>query len=180
MVLLIIDAQTQIMTDRLYSFEAFKDNVRELIGFARECQIEVVYVVHDDGVGSDLTPGKEGFEVYHEFSPQKNEKTFLKTVNSPFKESGLLYYLISKNINSIIVAGLQTDYCIDATVKCGFEHGFDMIVPALCNTTTDNAFISGEISYGYYNNFIWKNRYASCMSINDCKRRMKNSKTLFV
>ncbi|MGO0807248.1 cysteine hydrolase, partial [Clostridioides difficile] len=22
------------------------------------------------------------------------------------------------------MAGLQTDYCIDATIKCGFEHGF--------------------------------------------------------
>ena len=34
-----------------------------------------------------------------------------------------------KGETELIVAGLQTDYCMDATVKCGFEHGFKVYVP---------------------------------------------------
>ena len=50
-----------------------------------------------------------------------------------------------------MIAGLQTDYCIDATIKAGFEHGLNMIVPAHANTTFSNAFMTGEASYRYYN-----------------------------
>ncbi|WP_390892552.1 isochorismatase family protein [Listeria booriae] len=41
---------------------------------------------------------------------------FDKTVNSAFKDSGLLEYLISKDENKLIIAGLQTEYCIDTMV----------------------------------------------------------------
>lgn len=37
-------------------------------------------------------------------------------------------YLTEKSIRTVAVVGLQTDYCIDATIKCGFEHGFKVIV----------------------------------------------------
>ena len=72
----------------------------------------------------------------------QGEKIFDKRVNSAFKGSGLLEYLRKKQENSVMIVGQQTDYCIDATVKCGFEHGFEMIVPAGCNTTEDNAFLA--------------------------------------
>ena len=65
-----------------------------------------------------------GFEIYDGFKPQPGEKIFTKTVNSCFKESGLLEYLREKQVKEVAIAGLMTDYCIDATVKCGFEHGF--------------------------------------------------------
>ena len=48
-----------------------------------------------------------------------------------------------KNVRIVAVVGLQTDYCIDATIKCGFEHGFKMIVSEIANSTFDNAFMTG-------------------------------------
>lgn len=68
-----------------------------------------------------------------------------------------------KGENTIIVVDLQSDYCIDTTIKCGFEHGFHMIVPAYTNSSVDNEFMSGEKTYEYYNRFIWNKRYASCI-----------------
>mgnify|MGYP003317866235 CR=1 FL=1 len=38
---------------------------------------------------------------------------------------------------------------LDAAIKCGFEHGFKMIVPANTNATFDNAFMTGEQTYKY-------------------------------
>ena len=75
-------------------------------------------------------------------------------------------YLREKGEKDIIVVGLQTDKCIDATIKCGFEHGLNMIVPSYANSTVDNDFFSGEQSYKYYNEFMWNDRYAKCISIN--------------
>ena len=88
------------------------------------------------------------------------------------KGIGLLEYLRKKGEQEIITAGLQIDYCMDATIKCGFEHGFKMIVPGYANTTLDNDFLTGEASYKYYNEFMWKGRYAECISIKECLDKM--------
>ena len=164
MVLLVVDTQMLITNSNLYKFELFKSHVKELIKTARTNDVEVIYVRHDDGEGSELTKGTEGFEIYNEFKPAKGEQVFDKNVNSPFKGTGLLEYLRKKGEDTIIVVGLQTDYCIDATVKCGFEHGFKMIIPANTNSTFNNDFMTAEMTYNYYNNFIWNGRYAECIS----------------
>ena len=122
MVLLVVDTQKLITTTDLYNFNAFENAVKTLIAAARENNVEVIYVRHDDGVGAELTKGTPGFEIYEGFSPRSGEKIFDKTVNSSFKGTGLLEYLKAKNVHTVAVVGLQTDYCIDATIKCGFEH----------------------------------------------------------
>lgn len=54
---------------------------------------------------------------------------------------------MEKNVRTVAVVGLQTVYRIDSTIKCGFEHGFKMIVHESANSTFDNAFMTGEQSY---------------------------------
>ena len=152
------------MNNDLYEFEAFVYRIKTLIKEARNNNIEVIYVRHDDGVKQKLTKGALGYEIYEEFQPIPNERVFDKNVNSAFRDTGLLEYLHEKDEDTIIIVGLQTDYCIDATVKCGFEHGLKMIVPANTNSTLDNAYMTAEKSYRYYNEFMWNGRYAECIS----------------
>ena len=173
MVLLVIDTQELITNNKLYHFQEFERSVKTLLDAARETEVEVIYVRHDDGPGEELTKGKPGFEIYEGFRPKQSEMVFDKMVNSPFKESGLLEYLKKKDVKTIVAVGLQTDYCMDATIKCGFEHGFKMIVPANTNSTFDNAFMTGEQTYKYYNEFMWKGRYAECISVDETIERMK-------
>lgn len=173
MVLLVIDTQKLITNDKLYEFNAFVSNVKEIINKARENKIEVIYVRHDDGEGGELVKGTEGFEIYEEFKPLKEEKIFDKKFNSAFKGTGLLEYLKSKGENELIIVGLQTDFCIDATIKCGFEHGFHIIVPQHTNTTVNNEFMTGEQSYKYHNEFMWNSRYAECISLNETLIKME-------
>jgi nicotinamidase-related amidase len=173
MILLVVDTQKLITKEELYEFDRFVSNVKEIIHEARANKIEVIYIRHDDGVGSELTKGTDGFEIYEKFQPMKDEKIFDKKVNSAFKGTGLLEYLIDKGEKDIITVGLQTDYCIDATIKCGFEHGFNIIVPAYANTTINNEFMSAKQSHEYYNEFMWNGRYAECISLDETIRRMK-------
>lgn len=48
-----------------------------------------------------------------------------------------------------------------------------MIVPENSNSTFDNVFMTGEQSYKYYNEFMWKGRYAECISVAETIERMK-------
>ena len=163
MVLLVVDTQKAITNSRLYQFHLFESHVKELIKKARHNDIDIIFVRHDDGVGNELTKGNDGFEVYDGFQPYDNEIIFDKNVNSSFKDTGLLEYLMQKGENTIIIVGLQTDYCIDATIKAGFEHGFKMIVPENTNSTFDNQYMTAEQTYKYFNEFIWNRRYAECI-----------------
>ena len=77
MVLLVVDTQKGIVDERLYAFETFVSNIKELIRTAREQGIEVVYVQHDDGPGTGFSIGDDEFEVYSGFAPLLTEKQFV-------------------------------------------------------------------------------------------------------
>ena len=173
--LLLIDIQNAVYSDSLYACGRFTENVKRLLNEARKSNTEVIYVRHDDGEGTPLSRGNDGFEICDFIKPKLNEMIFDKNVNSPFRDSGLSEYLISKKIERIIVIGLQTEYCIDATVKCAFERGFEVVVPEYSNSTFDNDFMTGEQSYHYYNGSIWKNRYAMCISIDEAVNMIRES-----
>lgn len=48
-----------------------------------------------------------------------------------------------------------------------------MIVPSHTNSTIDNDFFNGEQSHKYYNEFMWKDRYAKCISIGEVVNMLK-------
>lgn len=175
MVLLVVDTQKAIVNSKLYNYDLWVSNVKEMIAAARGNNIEVIFVRNDDGPGCELTKGNDGFEIYDGFKPADNEAVFDKCVNSAFRNTGLLEYLKQKNENAIVIVGLQTEYCIDATIKAGFEHGFEMIVPENTNSTFDNRLMSAETTYKYYNEFIWNKRYAECVSFDKAIGSMSNS-----
>lgn len=174
MVLLVVDTQKALVNDELYNYNEFIDSIQLLIKEARKNKVEIIYVVHDDGIGSDLTKGTDGFEIFEKFKPQANDKIFVKSVNSAFKDTGLLEYLSENNEKDIIIVGLQTDKCINATVINGFEHGFNIIVPSFANSTINNEYMDSKKSYQYYNEFMWHGRYAKCISITETIKRMES------
>ncbi|MBO7486231.1 MAG: isochorismatase family protein [Spirochaetaceae bacterium] len=59
MILLVVDTQKGCFDERLYSFETVRKNIKQLITTARENNVEVVYVQHDDGPGKDLDKATE-------------------------------------------------------------------------------------------------------------------------
>lgn len=177
MILLVIDTQKGITDERLYEFERFRHNIKCLIDEARRNQVEVVYVRHDDGPGTGFSVGDDEFRIFEEFAPQENERIFDKTVNSAFHETtGLLEYLAEKDEKTMIIVGLQTNFCIDATIKSGFEHGFDMYIPEYANSTFDNEYMKKDVCYHYYNDFIWPERYANCITISDAVNMIRRNK----
>ncbi len=176
MILLVVDTQKGITDERLYSFEKIEHNIKALITEARQNNIEVVYIRHDDGPGTGFSVGDDEFQIYEGFAPQEGEHIFDKTENSAFYDpSGLLKYLSEKQENTIMIVGLQTNFCIDATIKSGFEHGFKMIVPEYTNSTFDNEYMKKDVCYHYYNDFIWPKRYAQCVSMEDAIEMLRRS-----
>ena len=176
MVLLVLDTQKGCFNENLYLFENVKNNIKQLISVARKNNVEVIYVQHDDGPGTDLDKATDNYEIYEEFAPRNSERRFEKNVNSAFHPmTGLTEYLRSKGEKDIIVIGVSTDYCMDATIKSGFEKEFNMLVPAYTNSTYDNPYFSKETAYRYYNEFMWPARYAKVITVEQAIKLLTES-----
>ena len=165
MKLLVIDIQKGITDNRLYNFESFIDNTKRIIDAAPANQIEVIYFQHDDGPGTGFSIGDEDFEIANQVTPMDEEKVFVKDINSCFGNEEFVDYI--KNEDTLMVVGLQTNFCVDATVKSAFERGYKVIIPQGANSTFDNDYMTGEVTYKYYNDMMWPERFATCMSVED-------------
>ncbi|MDF2484138.1 MAG: nicotinamidase-like amidase [Herbinix sp.] len=162
-VLLVVDVQNCIVDENLYNEKRVISNIQSLLSEARASGLEVIYVRHNDGEGSDMEYGSDGWQIYAAIAPMEGERIFDKQYNSAFLKTGLEEYLKELKAKTIILVGLQTEYCIDATCKAAFEHGFQLIIPEETNSTFDNEYLSGERLYHYYNYKIWNNRFAKVL-----------------
>ena len=172
MILLVVDIQKGITDDRLYAFDSFIENAKCLIDTARKNNIEVIYVQHDDGPGTGFSVGDEDFEIADQVRPMDKEKIYIIDVNSCFGNKEFVTYLESTGENELMVIGLQTNFCIDATVKSAFDRGYKVIIPAGANSTFDNDYMDAETTYRYYNEMMWPKRFAECVSMEEAVMRL--------
>ena len=173
MVLLVIDIQKGIADHRLYNFEDFISNTKKIIAAARENNIEIIYVQHDDGPGTGFSVGDADFEIADQVAPEKSDKVYIKVINSCFGNRELSAYLQGLKEKSLMIVGLQTNFCIDASVKSAFEKGFRVIIPEGTNSTFDNAYMDAGTTYRYYNEMMWPERFAQCVSVEEAIAMMK-------
>lgn len=157
---LLIDVQTAMIENHPYEYPAFLEKAQTLLNFCRSHGIEVIYIRHDDGPGTDLEMESPGWQIYSVVAPLKGERIFDKRFNSAFHRTGLRDYLRKRKIDTLILAGLQTEYCIDTTCKVAFEYGYHVIIPKGSTTTFDTPTISGQQLCDFYENRVWNRRFA--------------------
>ena len=167
MIILVVDIQKGITDSRLYAFDTFIDRTVRLINAARKNHVEVIYVQHDDGPGTGFSVGDRDFEIADQVKPEAGERVFIKTINSCFGNKAFTEYMETQEDKRLMVIGLQTNYCIDATVKSAFERGYQVIIPEGTNSTFDNDYMTAETTYRYYNEHMWPGRFADCVTFDE-------------
>jgi nicotinamidase-related amidase len=167
---LVVDVQNLLVEDSNYHGREMLDTIKRLLAFCRKKGIEVVYVRHEDKNGI-LMKDTEPWQIYKEIAPLDGEKIFDKRRSSSFYQTGLKEYLRDKGIETIILAGMETGFCINATVQAGFEHGFEMLIPESGHTAEDYEapFMSAERSVAYHN-ALWDGRFGRVLSVEDVER----------
>ena len=167
MKLIVIDMQKALLDGELYDLQGLMENNVKVIETARRNGIEVIFVQHDAGPGTGFSSGDEGFEIADEVAPLPGEKVFVKTINSCFGNRDFTRYMEQQEDKRLMIIGLQTNWCIDATVKSAFERGFQVIIPEETNSTFDNDYMTGETTYRYYNEEIWPDCFAECVTFDE-------------
>ena len=153
--LLVIDVQQAMIDEHPARMDEFMLNLKLLIDTAHQSGTEVIYVRHDGGEGDVLAYGTSGWQLEKSLHPRAEERVFDKRFGSAFRQTGLREYLTEREISRLVVCGMQTEYCIDTSVKVAFEFGYDVVIPAGGTTTYANPFLSGDKLITYYERMIW-------------------------
>lgn len=157
--LIVIDIQEGLVKENPFDTKNFIINTKAIIQHFRDLNIEVIFMRHSEDEGL-LAMGSDNWQVYHELKPQENEKIFNKYYNSIFKDTELKEYLNRKNITDLTFVGMQVEFCIDTSVKVGFEYGYKITIVEDAISTFDNEHLPADKILSFYKEKIWRNRFA--------------------
>jgi nicotinamidase-related amidase len=154
--LLVIDVQNALVDQKPYQIDEVLANIQTLITECRQKSIEVIFVQHSEP-GSEFHPNTEGWQLHSKVTPLTHEKRIEKFFNSAFKGTDLKVYLKQKGIQQLIITGMQTEYCVDATAKVAFEFGYHLIFPTMTNTSFHSGNIPAKDLHEHYNTSVFPN-----------------------
>ncbi len=163
--LVIVDVQEAAVAAGPFEIERVLANISALLHAARESGIPVVFVQHDGRPGEAEEPHSPGWEIHAGLRPRAGEMIVRKRFNSAFRDTGLHAHLQALGVDTVVVVGIQTEYCVDTTVRVAFELGYSVVVPEMTNTTFDNGPVpAGEI-HEMVNRRIFADRFAAVVSM---------------
>ena len=103
---------------------------QEILQAYRAKQLPVIHIqqVSTRQNDSHLLPCTKGVEFHANVAPIKNELIIKKHYPNSFKDTTLLNHLIKHQINHLVVAGMMTHMCIEASVRAACDLGFSCTV----------------------------------------------------
>lgn len=127
--LLLIDIQNDYFPNGRMPLEKSTEaslKAQEVLQAYRNKQSPIIHIQHistrPDAV--HFLPCTKGVDFHPNVQPTKNETIIKKHYPNSFKDTPLLNHLIKNQINHLVIAGMMTHLCIDATVRAAYDLGF--------------------------------------------------------
>lgn len=137
--LLVVDAQCNMLEGEgaVSSAAEVTDVLRGLLARARSAHATVVHVQNDGPPDSPDEPHTAGWELL--VAPVDGELVVRKDQSDAFAANPTLAQELRVNgVERMVVAGLQSEYCIQATARGAARAGFAVVVPRGGHATYDD------------------------------------------
>ncbi len=131
--LLVVDVQNGVVAGAHRRDEVVA-NVGGLVGKARQEQVPVVWVQHND---EELVRGSDDWRIVPELTPGDTEPLVEKSYGDAFEDTTLETVLAGLGIGRLIVVGAETDACIRSTLHGALVRGYDATLVGDAHTTGD-------------------------------------------
>lgn len=172
--LVIIDVQ-KAMKDCFggaWKIDEVLNNLVELLTVARAYKTPVIYVQHSESKGEFLRKTST-WEICDQIKPMAHEPCFEKIYCDAFKDTDLAEYLKEKGITDLMLTGLQTEYCIDTTIRNVFSRGYSLKGVKGGHSTFDHDALKAETVIEYHES-IWDKRFLDLMTVEEAKEWLKS------
>jgi nicotinamidase-related amidase len=131
--LLVIDIQRDYFPGGAYPLvgsDAAAVQARALLGRFRAAAAPVVHVKHvwDAPDATFMIAGTDGVEIHPSMLPAGDELLLEKSEPNGFVGTGLLEALRERDLDELVVVGMMSSMCVDATVRAALDLGLAVIV----------------------------------------------------
>jgi len=75
-----------------------------------------------------LLPDTDGVEIHESVKPLPGETVVQKHYPNSFRETSLLESLRADDIGRLVISGMMTHMCVDATTRAAFDFGFQCVL----------------------------------------------------
>ncbi|RAP78634.1 cysteine hydrolase [Paenibacillus montanisoli] len=119
----------------VYAHEELLTRIGGLLAKARASGVPVIYVQHNEGAGEELETGSPAWEIHAAIAPEEGEPRIQKHKPDSFEDTDLQSELAARGIGKLVIAGLQTDMCVNATATRAAELGYAITVAGDAHST---------------------------------------------
>ncbi len=123
-----------------------------LIDRARAAGRPVLFIQHAEP--PEYTPGTAGWELHPALHRRPEDRVIGKSACDAFLGTELDAELRNHGVETLVVCGAATEFCVDTTVRSAASHGFRVVVPADAHATKDRPVLSASQIIAHHN-WVW-------------------------
>lgn len=155
-VLLIVDMQKAMFSpdSPMFDLDGVIKRINSLADIFRERGDQVIFIQHDGSSEGFCIPGTEDFDILPALSVKPDDLLISKTANDSFYKTKLKEQLDYSDMDELVITGVSTDFCIDATIKSAIVKDYSVTVISNAHTTDDKPHLKAKQVIDHYN-WIW-------------------------
>lgn len=167
-VLMIVDVQVGMYVEDnpVANGDELLTTLCQLIAQARETGIPIIYIQHDGGKNDLLEPNKPGWPIHPVIAPEEDDIIIRKRHPDSFQGTNLQRELEINHISRIVLAGIQTEYCVDTTCRRAYSLGYDVTLVLDGHSTWDSEHLQASQIIAHHNEVLG-NSFASLIPANE-------------
>ena len=126
------------------------ERVNAVVAKARAAGAPVIVIQHE-APGGPLEYGTEGWQLAAGLDVNDADLFIRKRASDSFHETALQAVLQKREIEALIVCGLQSEFCVDTTVRRALALGYPTTLVSDAHSTVDNAVLSAAQITAHHN-----------------------------
>ena len=148
--LLVVDMQIGNVASA-FQKDAVVTLVEGLIAEARAAAAPVIFVQHEDEEWPSMRRGGADWQFVPTLTPVGGELVINKRASDAFYDTPLRDELTARGIQRLVVAGVMSELCIDATCRRASSEGFDVTLVADGHTTEESPILAPAQIIAHHN-----------------------------
>lgn len=149
---IIIDVQRALAEGKYktHDADAVIARLNTVTGKARASNVPVFFVQHEEQAGS-MVRGEWGWLFAEGLAVLPGDTVVHKTASDSFHRTALHDLLAARGVSELIVGGMQSDFCVDSSVRRALALGYAVTLLSDGHTTLPNAVLSAEQIIAHHN-----------------------------
>lgn len=164
--LLIIDVQRALCTgdEQVLGIGAVIDRINSLSRRARAASVPVIFVQHEEDEGP-FRSGTQGWELADGLMTVTGDLRVRKTTPNSFHRTDLQKLLHEREVERVVICGLQTEYCVDTTVRQALALGYRVVLASDAHSTVDGVLMAAQIIAHHNHTFRNMNSFGPLIEV---------------